>query len=235
MIPFAQQVAVVTGASSGVGRAIAQALSARGATVCGVARRLNVLESTIPPIRPYVADLGDDGELHALCRLLCDQCDRIDVLVHGAGIISIGPAAVAPIEDFDRQFRINARAPYVLTQALLPHLKRSRGHVVYINSSVVGQAKAGVSQYAASNAALKSLADSLRAEVNGDGIRVTSLFLGQTATPMQEDLHRLAGREYQPSLLLQPEDVAESVVGVLSLPRTAEVTDVHIRPMLKPA
>jgi NADP-dependent 3-hydroxy acid dehydrogenase YdfG len=60
---------------------------------------------------------------------------------------------------------------------------------------------------------------------------VTSLYLGRTATPMQEEIHRLAGQDYQPDRLLQPEDVAQSVLSILSLPETAEVTDVHIRPM----
>jgi NADP-dependent 3-hydroxy acid dehydrogenase YdfG len=90
-----------------------------------------------------------------------------------------------------------------------------------------------VSQYAATKHALKAVADSLRAEVNSQGIRVLSVYPGRTATPTQESLHALEGKPYRPTRLLQPEDVAAVVMNALCLPRTAEVTDIHIRPMMK--
>jgi NADP-dependent 3-hydroxy acid dehydrogenase YdfG len=82
--------------------------------------------------------------------------------------------------------------------------------------------------------ALKALADSLREEVNAEGLRVLSVFLGRTATPMRMAIHRMENRTYHPESLLQPEDVAAVVMIALSLPRTAEVTDIHIRPLSKP-
>ena len=89
-------------------------------------------------------------------------------------------------------------------------------------------------QFSATQHALKAIADSLRQEVNADGIRVLSVFPGRTATPRQASLHEIEGKRYQPELLMQPEDVATVVVNALGLPRTAEVTDVSIRPMIKP-
>jgi NAD(P)-dependent dehydrogenase (short-subunit alcohol dehydrogenase family) len=134
-------------------------------------------------------------------------------------------------------YRLNLRVPYLLTQRLLPLLRRSRGQVVFVNSSAGLHASAGLSQYAATKHALKALADSLRCEVNHDGVRVLSVYPGRTASPMQEHLHRQQPevRPYRAADLLQPEDVAAVVVQALSLPRTAEVTDLHVRPFVKPA
>lgn len=81
---------------------------------------------------------------------------------------------------------------------------------MFINSSVGIVARGGIGPYAATKHALKAIADSLRDEVNKDGIRVLSIFLGRTATPMQEEVHRLEGKPYRPERLLQPEDVAET-------------------------
>ena len=91
-----------------------------------------------------------------------------------------------------------------------------------------------ISQYAATKAALKAMADSLREEVNPDGVRVLSIFVGRTATPMQAALHEAEGKEYRPERLLQPEDIASTIVHALCMPRTAEITEVDIRPMQKP-
>jgi NADP-dependent 3-hydroxy acid dehydrogenase YdfG len=77
------------------------------------------------------------------------------------------------------------------------------------------------------------VADSLRDEVNPDGVRVLSIFAGRTATPMQETVHHLENKAYDSRLLLQPEDIASVVINALALPRTAEVTDIHIRPLVK--
>jgi NADP-dependent 3-hydroxy acid dehydrogenase YdfG len=116
---------------------------------------------------------------------------------------------------------------------LLPMLRSRHGQVVFINSSVGTRAPANVGQYAATKHALKAIADSLRDEVNADGMRVLSVFLGRTATPMQAAIYEMEGRTYRPELLLQPEDVAAVVINALTLPRTAEVTDISIRPFKK--
>jgi NADP-dependent 3-hydroxy acid dehydrogenase YdfG len=134
----------------------------------------------------------------------------------------------------DRQYRINVRAPYMLTQALLPMLKSRRGQIVFINSSAGLNARANVSQYAATKHALKAVADSLREEINAEGLRVLSVYPGRTATPMQADVHTMEGRAYRPDRLMQPEDVAAVVINALSLPSSAEVTDIHVRPLIKP-
>ena len=240
MEAFANQIAVVTGASSGIGKAIALGLAAQGASLCLVGRELKTLEtvaemarSTSPKVLSYRGDLTLDEDIRALTICLQQDFGQIDLLVHSAGVISMGKLENAPVEDLDLQYRANVRAPYLLTQALLPMLKSCQGQIVFINSSVVLSARANVGQFAATQHALKAIADSLREEVNADGVRVLSVFPGRTATPRQATLYKLEGREYHPEVLLQPEDVAAVVINALGMPRTAEVTNINIRPLLK--
>jgi len=183
----------------------------------------------------YQADLTKQKDITGLAANIQRELNALDILVHSAGWISLAPIESASVEDLDRHYRINVRAPYYITKALLSMIKTQRGQIVFINSSVGLSAKANVGQYAATKHALKAFADSLRDEVNNSGIRVLSVFLGRTASPMQEAVHKLEGRPYRPERLLQPEDVAATVINALSLARTAEVTDVSIRPMIKPA
>lgn len=240
MTAFTDQVAVVTGASSGIGKAIALGLAVQGATLCLVGRKLETLEAvaeSAPTIAArmlcYRADLTQDNDIRELVAYLQRDFGYIDVLVHSAGVISLGRLETTSVADFDWHYRTNVRAPYVLTQALLPMLRSRRGQVVFINSSVGLTARASIGQYAATKHALKAIADSLRDEVNTDGLRVLSVFLGRTATPMQEAVHEMEGRPYHPERLMQPEDVAAAVINALCLPRSVEVTDIHIRPLQK--
>ncbi len=231
------RVAVVTGAGGGIGRAIAQALAAHGMLLCLIGRTRSTLEATAIGAGPdaicYVADLTADGELRSLVGRMQRDRDSIDVLVHCAGVHAMGAIAEAPASELDWQYRTNVRAPYVLTQALVPALRRSKGQVVFVNSSVGLTARGGVGAYASTKHALRALADSLRDEVNGEGIRVLSVYLGRTASSMQAGVHAAEGNAYHPDDLLQPGDVASVVVTALTLPSTAEMTDVSIRPMRK--
>jgi short-subunit dehydrogenase len=234
------QMAVVTGASGGIGRAIALSLAGQGANLCLVGRSREKLEeigNTARLITSHVAsyqvDMALDENIGEFAGRIKHDIGRVDILIHSAGVICQGRLEHAPVEDFDRQYRVNVRAPYVLSQSLLPIMKSCRGQIVFINSSVGLNARANVGQYAATKHALKAVADSLRDEVNADGLRVLSVFLGRTATPMQEAVHKMEGRTYHPDYLMQPEDVASMVISALSLSRSAEVTDISMRPLRK--
>jgi NAD(P)-dependent dehydrogenase (short-subunit alcohol dehydrogenase family) len=245
MIPatpqFAGRVAVVTGASSGIGRALALALASEGSRICAVGRNRTGLGDTVDMVRasggcatPCEADLAVDDDSRRLVRFVETEFQNVDILAHCAGLILQDFMRDAAIQNFDVQYQVNVRAPYLLTQALLPLLKTSRGEVIFINSSVgLTTRRPELGQYAATKHALRAVAESLREEVNADGVRVLSVYLGRTATPLQEKLHRQEARPYRPELLLQPEDVAATIVHALKLPRTAEVTDISIRPMSK--
>jgi len=237
---LAGHVAVVTGASSGIGRAIAIALSREGAHLCAVGRNGVALAETVAAARQFAEarafqiDLTVGESLQPLVQFL-DELGHVEILIHAAGVIQQGAMEQADIADFDLQYDANVRAPYVLTQRLLPLLTAAHGQIVFINSSAGLTAKRPeVGQYAATKHALRAIADSLREEVNPKGVRVLSAYLGRTATPMQEALFQQEGRAYHPEALLQPEDVASMVVRALMLPYTAEVTDISIRPMRRP-
>ena len=232
---------LVAGGSEGIGRAIALALAARGHEVWVAARRTEPLEAVISEIRAAggavegrSVDLVDDAARAGLVEEILAGDAGLDVLVHSNGTIARGDISDAALDDFDLQYAANVRAPYALTQALLPGLIRSRGQVVFVNSSAGLIPSANASQYGATMHALRAVASVLRDEVNAAGVRVTSIYPGRTATPRQARIHEWEGKEYRPERLLQPEDVAAIVVAALELPRTAEVTDITIRSMAKP-
>ena len=238
---FTKKIAVVTGASSGIGKAIALGLAAQGTTLCLLGRHLETLNAIVQSFgqnalhsKSYQVELTQDEDIQKLAISIQEDFGQLDVLIHCAGIFSMGTIETSPVAEFDRQYRTNVRAPYLLTQALLPMLKTRQGQIVFINSSTGLNAKASVGPYAATKHGLKAIADSLREEVNAYQIRVISVFPGRTATPMQAVIHQMEGKPYHPERLMQPEDVASVVINALSLPRTAEVTDINLRPFAKP-
>ncbi len=239
-VPFTQPVAAVVGATSDIGRAIALRLAAGDAHVCLLGRDPNALEAVAAPARSLTnkvvvqpIDLTCETSVRDAVAALGREVGAMDVLVLSSGVFAMAPHERASIDDLDRQYQTNVRGPYLLTQGLLPLLKASGGQVVFINSTVGLEARAGVGQYASTQHALRAVADALRAEVNSDGVRVLSVYLGRTATARQARIFRQEGRPYAPELLIQPDDVAEVVVATLRLPRTVEVTAIHMRPLVK--
>jgi NAD(P)-dependent dehydrogenase (short-subunit alcohol dehydrogenase family) len=234
------RIAVVTGASRGIGRSITVALSREGTRVCALGRNPIALAETVALTKEYSqatafqVDLTAGKEDFQTPLRQLEETGRLDILIHCAGVICQDVMEHARIEDFDLQYSTNVRAPYLLTQCLLPLLIAARGQIVFINSSVGLTAKrANIGQYAATKHALKAIAGCVREEVNPKGVRVLSVYLGRTATPMQDALIRAEGKTYHPEMLLQPVDVASMIVHALMLPPTAEVTDISIRPMGK--
>jgi len=228
----------VTGATGGIGSAIAAALAERGAWLCLTGRdhrKLDGVASGLQAASPRVdrrsTDLTKDGDIEGLVQFVTDKFGRLDILVHCAGAIGHGKLETTPVASLDRQFAANVHGPLLLTQLLLPFLKKPSGQIVFINSSVGLTGRANTGHFSATQHAFKAIADTLREEVNSEGIRVLSVFPGRTATPRMQALHAEEGRPYQPERLLQPKDVASVVVNALSLPWTAEVTNISIRPM----
>ncbi|MBN2308487.1 MAG: SDR family NAD(P)-dependent oxidoreductase [Candidatus Hydrogenedentes bacterium] len=231
---------MVTGASSGIGRAVCCALAQRRAVLSLVARTADALHDTrraiaseAAAVHEYRADLTNDKDVAALTDALKADWGRVDILVHSAGLFLRGSVEEQPVADLDRLYRINVRAPYLLTQSLLPIMKGQDGglgQIVFVNSLAGLHARAGLSQYAATKFALRALADSVRQEVRGEGIRVMSVYPGRVATPMQRAVRRMEGGAYEPASYAQPEDIADVLVNALCLPATAEVTDVSVYP-----
>ena len=226
---------VITGASSGIGRALAIELASRGADLELQGRDrgrldevLRIVETVGGRGRSRTLDLTDDAALDAWT----DEFEGrgVAALVHSAGMVQLGAVAETGVEVLDAHHRLNVRAPYRLTRALLPELEAAAGQVVFVNSGAGQHAHARWSAYAASKFALRALADSLREEVAGRGIRVTTVYPGRTATPMQRDVHRQEGRPYDPGTFVPPEDVASQIAAVLTLEPPSTVTELTIRP-----
>jgi NAD(P)-dependent dehydrogenase (short-subunit alcohol dehydrogenase family) len=225
--------ALVTGASGDIGRAIAFDLLRADAEVFMLSRsKARLVKGPPPPAiekcRYVVADLTDNNAVERVGAEMSVR-GRLDVLVLGSGIYerSRDPEALA------RQIAANLLGPYFLLERLLPLLVAAKGQIVFINSTQGIRATAGVGQFAATQHAMKAIADSLRDEVNGKGVRVTSIFLGRTATERQRAIFGAEGRPYRPEHLIQATDVAELVLALLQLPRTCEATDIILRPMQK--
>jgi NAD(P)-dependent dehydrogenase (short-subunit alcohol dehydrogenase family) len=239
---LAGQTAVITGATGGIGRSVALALARRGVHLRLLVRDkikgaslVAELASVAPGVRLDIHEVDLSKDIRPAVERLLKDDPAVDILVHAAGALSLGRFADFDAQDFDLQFQVNARAPLTLTQLLLPLIRKRPGQIVFLNSSVTRQeTKADVIGYAASKYALKSIADGIRNAVNDDGIRVLSVYPGRTATPMQERVFAFESRTYRGDRLLQPDDVAETIVAALVLPRTAELTDVFVRPSRKP-
>lgn len=241
MSDICNKTAVVSGASGVIGKSIAEALSRNNINLCLIGRDKAKLEKIRHEItndkihvNNYIGDLKSIDDTKNIAEEIISDNTHIDILIHSAGIYKQQTIADTNIDDFDAQYFINTRAPLILTTQLLPLLEKSKGDIVFINSSVALQeGKAYLSAYTASKYALKALSESLRNEVNHLGIRVLNIYPGRTATTMQEKLFEVEKREYRPEYLLQPKDIANSVVASLVLPKTAEITDIQIRPFSK--
>ncbi len=232
---FAGLGAVVTGASSGIGRALALELGRGGAAVALLGRRRAALEEVAAALRAsggeaavVEVDLADGASLEAAIAGL-RRAAGPDVLVHAAGVVSLGRIADAPLADLDEALTVNLRAPFRLTQALLPGLAAARGQVVLVNSGAGLAARAGWGTYAISKHGLRALADALREEVKPAGVRVLSVFPGRTATPMQARVRALEGQPYRAADFIRPEDVSLMVCQALALPRSADVVEINVR------
>lgn len=230
-------VALVTGASGGIGRAIAIAMARCGFGLCLVGRDESRLAATVAavattgvPVVPALADLTHAGRVEELGELVDREFGRLDALVHAAGGYSRGEFRSSSVDDLDALYQVNVRAPYRLTQVVLDMVLRSHGDIVFVNSTQGEAAKGGLAQHAAMQHAAKAMADSLRAEVNRDDVRVTTIHLGRTATPLQERIVAGEGRDYRPELLIQPHDVAELVVAAVTLPKSAQLTTATLWP-----
>lgn len=223
---------LLTGAGSGIGAVLARRLVHRGDEVLVLARdagRARQIADAIPGVSTLVGDLAQPGRLSwALSKQSLP--DRIDSLVHAAGVIDLGTVGELTPALWEQQLAVNLVAPAELTRLLLPVLRVSRGHVVFVNSGAGLRASPEWSAYAASKHGLKALADALRQEEAEHGLRVTSVYPGRTATPMQERVHRQEGREYDASRFITPEAVATTILTALDLPRDAHLTDLTVRP-----
>lgn len=211
--------AVVTGATSGIGREVVLQLAEQGWRVIAVGRdpdALAALGRTSELIVPRAADLLVD-DLAGLVP------DRVDALVHAAGVSPRGGVEHTDAEDWSRVFALNVTAGAQLVRLALPALRRSRGTIVFVNSGAGTATRPRNTLYAASKHALRALANGLRAEEEDSGVRVSTVYPGPTDTPMfTGDVDR--------SALIRPASVAAAVLIAITASEDVQLTDLHVRP-----
>jgi NADP-dependent 3-hydroxy acid dehydrogenase YdfG len=222
---------LITGAVGGMGAAIVADL-ARDREVIATARdavRLAALTDRVGATG-WVGDLTDHGWLASQVATL----DRLDELVHVAAVGTHVAPEFATADDFRAQLEINLIAPAELTRLCLPLLRASRGTVIFIGSGASTRPVPGSAIYPATKHALKAYADVLRLDESRNGLRVSTVAPGPTATGMYETSQREAGRPYEPERLIAPDSVARVVRFVLDATDDVHLTDVAVRPREEP-
>jgi NAD(P)-dependent dehydrogenase (short-subunit alcohol dehydrogenase family) len=218
------KVALVTGASSGIGMAIAQGMAAAGAKVVVTGRdekRLVACAESLGLHHRIAVDItGDDAPAGIVAETL-ETFGALNVLVHAAGIFWPKPFPEAPLADFDEQFRVNVRAPYALTQAALPHL-RPDGVVIFVSSIAGHVGFPSSTAYCGTKGAIELITKSLAMELAPLGVRVNAIAPGNVHTPMNASFFE--SEEYEQAMLERtpygrvgvPEDIAPVAVFLAS-------------------
>ena len=239
-------VALVTGASSGIGEATAVALAAEGARVAVAARRRDRLEALADRIgRDQVLVLETDVTDEAQAREMVDRTvaefGRLDTLVNNAGVMLLGPIMDAPVEEWRRMVELNVLGLLYCTHAALPHLlsaaeaePRRVADVVNVSSVAGRVARLGSGVYNATKFGVVAFSESLRQEVTRRHVRVTVIEPGAVATELATHLRPevLEGMmaTFGPMEMLRSEDIAESIAFTVTRPRRMAVNEVLVRP-----
>jgi len=235
--------ALVTGASSGIGRSTALALAAAGAQVALVARRAARLDELAAKIKAdggqalaRAADVTDEGDATRAVEDAVGHFGGLDILVNAAGMTQVGKVENANLADWRYVFELNFWAGLYTARAAIPALKAGGGDIVNV-SSTAGRRPVGATfgPYAASKFALTAFTESLRAEVTLAGIRVCIIEPGATATEIHshikdEKVRESTRQHIEKDGAMQPEDVAAAIVFVVGLPRRVNVSQLMIRP-----
>jgi NADP-dependent 3-hydroxy acid dehydrogenase YdfG len=237
------RVALVTGASSGIGWATAVALAAAGASVALGARRTERLQSLTERLTGDGAralalelDVTDETACRTAVTRTQDELGGLDILVNNAGVMLLGPIVDADTEDWRRMIHTNVLGLMYMTHAALPQmLQKGRGDVVNVSSVAGRVARLGSGGYNASKWAVNAFSESLRQEVTARGVRISLIEPGAVATELTDHITHQQTRELVKGTIaastpMQPEDIARAIVYVVSQPDYVAINEVLIRP-----
>ena len=239
-------VALVTGASSGIGAAAARALAADGACVAIAARRRDRLEQLAAEIgggQSLVidADLTQESGARRAVEQTVSQLGRLDILVNNAGVMLLGPIVDAPIDEWDRMLRVNVDGLLHCTHAALPHLLRAAedgprrvADIVNISSTAGRTASSGTGVYNATKWAVNAFSESLRQEVTKRHVRVALVEPGAVTTELVEqnrpEVQTMIRQRLGDGERLAAEDIADAIRFVVTRPRHVAVNEILVRP-----
>jgi NADP-dependent 3-hydroxy acid dehydrogenase YdfG len=240
-------VALVTGASSGIGRATAQRLAAEGAAVVVAARRQDRLEELAAAISAgggralaVAADLTDREQAGNVVRRAVAELGRLDTVVNNAGVMLLGPALSAPAADWDTMIELNIQAQLYVTRAALPHLvqaaadgPRRVADVVTISSTAGRVARPGAGVYALTKFGVAAFSESLRQELISQRVRVSVVEPGTVDTELvthnRAEVRAAAERQTAEIEPLHPDDIADAVAWIVTRDRRVAVNEVLVR------
>lgn len=229
-----ETVALVTGASSGIGTAIVQTLAAEGASVVLAARdekKMREIAASLPKGAQSLViptDVGDEEQVRRMVERTVERFGKIDLLVNNAGFGIFKPVTELTAEEFDSVIRVNLRGPFLCMKYALPHMyKRSSGTVVTISSVAGRHGFAGGSAYCSSKFGIMGLTECVFQEARSNNVRIVTICPGSVDTAFFDEAHTTAPNR---ETILKPEDVAETVMLALALPERALLRELDIRP-----
>ncbi len=230
---LAGKVAIVTGASRGIGRAISVALAQENATIVLAARSIQQLQKTAEQVteaggeaRIVRVELTEEQSIQNLIQVTGEKLGRLDILVNNAGVTHSAPLEKTSTEDWQRCITINTTAPFVLCREALPLLKKSQAaHIINIASVVGIKGYPLQSAYTASKHALRGMTMSLAEELRGSDIRVHLLCPGGVDTDMVDSVRPDIAKDE----LIKPEEIAELVLYLVTHKGNAVVDELRIR------
>ena len=239
--------ALVTGASSGIGEASAVALAAEGATVAIAARRRDRLELVVERIGNDAdvlvieTDITDEAAARAMVQATVTEFGRLDTVVNNAGVMLLGPIVGAPVEEWRRMVELNVLGLLYTTHAALPHLlaaaeqdPRRVADVVNVSSVAGRAARVGSGVYNATKFGVGAFSESLRQEVTRRHVRVSLIEPGATRTELaghnRPEVLQNISSTFGDTEIMAAEDIAEAIVFTVTRPRHVTVNEVLIRP-----
>jgi NADP-dependent 3-hydroxy acid dehydrogenase YdfG len=236
------KVVAITGASSGIGEAVALACAAAGATVSLAARRSHRLDALVERIEgeggkavAMVADVSEEEQAQRFVAGTHEEFGRLDVLVNNAGVMLLGPVVGAPTEEWRRMIAVNVFGVLYCTHAALPlMLEQKSGHIVNISSVAGRVASAGAGVYNLTKFGVGAFSESLRQEVTAAGVRVTLIEPGAVATELveqnREEIQAVIRERFADTTRLEAQDIAAGVLYAISQPENVSVNELLIRP-----
>ncbi len=238
MHPLQHQTAIVTGASSGIGAAVARVLDQAGMNLLVTGRRQKELARVAEGCRSAAVVVGDIAD-PALPRVLVDEAlanfGRCDVLVNNAAVMEVGSVDDIDIERVCTMVRINVEAAYRMAYTFLKHARKlDRGHLVNISSTLGTKVRPGAGAYAGTKFAIEALSEALRVELARTGVRVTVIEPGLVKTHLQDHFKVHPARELGVSRMLEPQDVAQCVRFALEQPPHVRIQRLMVAPTGQP-
>lgn len=234
------KVAIVTGASKGIGKAIAIDLAKAGAQLAISARSADKIEELADDLKrdgvnvfPFVGDMSSEKEIKTFIKQTAGHFGQIDILVNNAGIGNIYHIADMPTEKWDQMFNLNVRGLFIATREALPYLRKAKESAVVNVASLAGKNSfAGGGGYAATKHAVMAFSRCLMLEERKNGLRVLAICPGSVETHFADHWEEEKQLWSKPSYekALRPADVSSAVLHMLQLPQQAMISEIDIRP-----